>query len=1451
MKRTTIDFDAASVISDLLGVPEGSSWQSASAPADDTGAASAVTTASAVESGIDAHAPGIDLHVAAPESDALSVAPASASSTDADIRSIWASPSSQPAETPITSVGDTVVASQAQEANTDPIDPVVSAHDSAGLPTVSFASVVSAPSAPASVPPLLALAANHAGDSFGFALGTSADAGAMPQHAELPDAGAHTSAAAPASLAVTALPGDFAMLANPPASLDGPVANGQVGSGGATAAQVQQALDESGLSVNGSGIKVGVLSDSFNDLGGAAADEVDGALPSASNIEVLKDYASGGTDEGRAMMQIVHDIAPGASLAFYTAFDSEQDFANGILALAAAGCKVICDDVGYFDEPFFQNGIIAQAIQTVEAEGVTYVTAAGNEASNGYQAAWTPIAHTSYDGYALSDVESFGGSAVQTISVGGNVPLIVEWNQPYGGATSNLEILAFQNGNLVGVSESEAASNNPWAGIELSAGTYQIAIENLSGPNPGLIKEITFGDGIPVAISGANAGTVYGHAMTPGAITAGAVSAADTPAFGFSPSSESFSSSGAGTELLFANNGTALWPPDVLSPVAVSGIDDIETSVPGGLSDFYGTSAASASLAGVAALMLSANPSLTPAQVEQIMEETALPMSNAAVSGAGLVQVDAAVAAAMPGPDVTVANLTLSQVSVAASSLFSVSDSSGYSITEYGFEDTGSGHFVLNGVAQADNREIDVTAAQLSQLTYQSVLGAADTIEVRAADQNGWSSWASFVATAPALVIQTDTSAYGSTSLAETVNHYFLYAAGTTTGPELDFNGTPVTVGEFAGWAPIGAVQTAGGYDVAWALSGGNGYSVWSVNSNGNWTGILLAADVPRSSLTLESLETTFGQDLNGDGAIGAPTTLIQTDTSAYGTTSLTQIANQYFLNSGGADPALSFYGSPVTAGEFAGWSPIGAVRTANGYDVAWKLVGGNEYSVWSVNSNGNFTGLLAAAVAGTNVTLESLETVFGQDLNGDGTIGPKATVIQTDTGAYGTTSLMEIGNAYFLYSGGSGPAVSFFGTPVADGEFNGWAPIGAVQTASGYDMAWKLVGGDGYSVWSVDNKGNFTGLLAADVSGTSMTLESLESVFGQDLNGDGVTGVKSTLIQTDTGSHGSTSLTQSANEYFLDSNGSGPALSFLGSLVLAGEFTGWAPIGAVQTTSGYDVAWKLVGGDGYSVWSVDSNGNFTGLLTADVPGTNQTLESLESVFGQDLNGDGVVGLYAARGATMQISQALTRAAGAATIGAGDSLELTATDSAAISFAAATGMLKLDHPSTFTGEIFGFTGNGQLSGSDQIDLKGISDSTVQDSYANGVLTVTDGTNTAHLSFSGSYVLGNFKFADDGSGGTIVYDPPVPNAPAAGTSASVSTDHGNDAFVFHPNLGQGANSDQVFQAESEHFDPAAAAAPAFAMAHDVHASLVVADVAHDAITFHHNALMQMHHSGFVI
>jgi parallel beta-helix repeat protein len=177
-----------------------------------------------------------------------------------------------------------------------------------------------------------------------------------------------------------------------------------------------------------------------------------------------------------------------------------------------------------------------------------------------------------------------------------------------------------------------------------------------------------------------------------------------------------------------------------------------------------------------------------------------------------------------------------------------------------------------------------------------------------------------------ATIIATDTSSFGSTSLAEFGNNYFLYTVGTTSGPELKYNGAAVTQGEFGTWSPIGAVQTESGYDIAWKDAGSGAYTVWTTDVNGNYVGNAIG-EVSGNSYALESLETTFNQDLNGDGVIGLPTTVIQVD----GSTSLTEIGPNYFLYHSGSGPELKYNGAAVTRGEFGTWTPIGAVQTASG----------------------------------------------------------------------------------------------------------------------------------------------------------------------------------------------------------------------------------------------------------------------------------------------------------------------------------------------------------------------------------------------------------------------------------------------------------------------------------------------------------------------------------------
>jgi len=386
------------------------------------------------------------------------------------------------------------------------------------------------------------------------------------------------------------------------------------------------------------------------------------------------------------------------------------------------------------------------------------------------------------------------------------------------------------------------------------------------------------------------------------------------------------------------------------------------------------------------------------------------------------------------------------------------------------------------------------------------------------------------------------------------------------------------------------------------------------------------------SNSTQQHLTSLDLQQLDALGfhlAINQPTTVIE----AKGSTELAQVGNNYFLDSisTGTGPELIYGGAPVVVGQSAPWAPIGAEVTSTGYDIAWHEAGTDQYSIWSTDGSGNFISFLTGAVSGTSSTLESYETIFHQDLNGDGVIGiANTTVLQTD----GSTSLVEVGNHYFMNStsSGTGPELQYGGAPIVVGQAAPWSPIGAVQTATGYDVAWHEAGTDQYSIWSTDNNGNFLSFLTGAVSGSSAALESYESIFGQDLNGDGVTGIPAgtTLIQTD----GSTSLIQTGNNYYLQSTSTatGPELKFGGAPVVVGQAAPWAPIGAVQTATGYDVAWHEAGTDQYSIWSTDNNGNFLSFLTGAVSGTSTTLESYETIFHQDLNNDAVIGVPAPTG---------------------------------------------------------------------------------------------------------------------------------------------------------------------------------------------------------------------------
>jgi hypothetical protein len=156
------------------------------------------------------------------------------------------------------------------------------------------------------------------------------------------------------------------------------------------------------VSQTGTGITVGVMSDSFDTspstTDGYVVDQTTGDLPGPSNtagrtlpVVVLNDPIAGGSDEGRAMAQIVHDMAPGARLGFATASTGQVSFANNIRSLAGLpsgtntvpgfAAQVIVDDLFYSDSPMFGTSIVGRAVNEVAALGVSYFSSAGNRAS--------------------------------------------------------------------------------------------------------------------------------------------------------------------------------------------------------------------------------------------------------------------------------------------------------------------------------------------------------------------------------------------------------------------------------------------------------------------------------------------------------------------------------------------------------------------------------------------------------------------------------------------------------------------------------------------------------------------------------------------------------------------------------------------------------------------------------------------------------------------------------------------------------------------------------------------------------------------------------------------------------------------------------------------------------------------------------------------------------------
>ena len=453
-------------------------------------------------------------------------------------------------------------------------------------------------------------------------------------------------------------------------------------------------------SINGAGVKVAAMSD-----GVSSVPVLQGSNELPANITIVpgqQGVASG--DEGTALLQIIYNLAPGASLYFATGGTSLSQTATNIHTLVDTyHVDIIIDDEEYTDDAVFQDGALSQAVNYAYSKGVVYFSAAENDNNldSGLSGTWEGDFQDSGDTLTLPSPvnKSYHYHLFQTgteyLKLGhqtGDTTLdpnwvFLQWADPWGSSCNDYDlIITDSSGNLVDLSTdvqhcsfSNPVELVPWSGDPNGAPTPgELVWIVKTTASAAVAMHLNTGRGTLLNPStDANVGTqgaIIGHAATSGVVGVGAVGVNTTNGSqgggtiflgGAQNPVEKYSADGPrriffdqyGTPLTagaftFASGGGAVRAkPDLLAA-------DGGQSTPVGYAPFfYGTSASAPHAAAIGALVKSADPYITPASVIAAMKSTALVVTanptqpngvGVRTQGAGIAMANLAVAAVTP-----------------------------------------------------------------------------------------------------------------------------------------------------------------------------------------------------------------------------------------------------------------------------------------------------------------------------------------------------------------------------------------------------------------------------------------------------------------------------------------------------------------------------------------------------------------------------------------------------------------------------------------------------------------------------------------------------------------------------------------------------------------------------------------------------------------------------------
>jgi len=354
--------------------------------------------------------------------------------------------------------------------------------------------------------------------------------------------------------------------------------------------------------ITGSGVKVAVIDLGFAGLSQAQAR---GDLPySVVQNDLTGTGLTSGTSHGTAVAEVIHDIAPDAQLYLIKIAD-EVDLDQAVTYCLNNGIDIINHSLGWYNTNFYDGtGTIADIARRATTGGILWVNAAGNEAESHWEGTFVD---SNSDGWLDQSVNFYASS-------GSSIVLYLTWNEwPYASTDYDLYLYDPSDNLIASSTKHQTGTEEPTESIQLTAsqsGTYTVKI---SGTGSRKLELYNLYQTITPAIASSS---ILAPANAADVVAVGAI---DYSHYTTGPQ-EPYSSQGP------TNDGRT--KPDLCAP------DNVTTgTIP--YTTFPGTSGSAPHVSGAAALLLSAQPTLSGSALRSRLLSQTIPMGSANVYGYG------------------------------------------------------------------------------------------------------------------------------------------------------------------------------------------------------------------------------------------------------------------------------------------------------------------------------------------------------------------------------------------------------------------------------------------------------------------------------------------------------------------------------------------------------------------------------------------------------------------------------------------------------------------------------------------------------------------------------------------------------------------------------------------------------------------------------------------------